>query len=292
MDQHGDTLDSDAAGQPLATYEVRGAAGVRLHAREWGRPDGPEILFIHGWSQSDLCWTKQVDSSLADEFRMVSFDLRGHGLSEKPVGAEHYTDGRRWADDIASVLEQTGLTRPVVVAWSYGGLVVCDYLRAHGDHRVAGIQLVAGAVEMTKSFHHIGPGLLENARGACSSDLAMNIVAVDGFLRACTAEPLPDDELRAAFGWNMVVPPDVRAGLFAREVIGWDVLADLARPVRVAHGTADAIVLPSMSEEAVRRCGIADVSWYDGVGHMPFWEATGRFNLELAQFADELATAA
>lgn len=271
--------------QPIATHEIRGPGGVRLHAREWGRPDGPELLFIHGWSQCDLCWTKQINSPLADEFHIVTFDLRGHGLSEKPTGSENYCDSQLWADDLAAVLEQTALAKPVVVAWSYGGFVTCDYLRAYGDDRLAGIVFAAGAIEMTPSFHHIGPGLLENARGACTSDLAANVPAIERFVRACTVEALPDDEFLMMFGSTMAVPPEVRAGLFAREVDGRAAMADVSVPLLVAHGRADTIVVPSMTEEVLRCCDHAEVSWYEGVGHMPFWEAPDRFNGELARFA-------
>jgi non-heme chloroperoxidase len=273
---------------PTATYEIQGAGGVRLHAREWGRPDGPEIVFIHGWSMCDLCWTKQTSSQLADEFRIVTFDLRGHGLSDKPSGAEHYNDGQLWADDLAAVLEQTGLERPVVVAWSYGGLVACDYLRVHGDDRIAGLELVAGAVQMNPSFDHIGPGLLENSGGACAFDLATNISAIERFLHACTADPLPDDEFRSALGWSMVVPPKVRRGLFVREVDGRAALAALTAPVLVTHGTVDEIILPSMVDDVVRSCDKVEVSRYEGIGHMTFWEAPDRFNRELAQFASDV----
>lgn len=284
--EHADA--ASGAAQRVITHEIRGAGGVRLYAREWGHPDGPEIVFIHGWSQCDLCWTKQTNSSLADEFRMVTFDLRGHGLSDKPSGSEHYTDGDLWAEDLAAVLHETGLARPVVVAWSYGGLVASDYLRVHGDDRIAGLELVGGAVQMTRSFDHIGPGLLQIARDACASDLATNLSAIDHFVRACTAEPLPDDELRNAFGWNMVVPPEVRAGLFAREVDGRTAIAALSVPLLITHGTADAIVLPSMVDDVVSSCARVELSWYEGVGHMTFWEAPDRFNRELARFTSEL----
>jgi non-heme chloroperoxidase len=57
-----------------------------ISAQDWGNPDGPEILFIHGFSQSHLSWIKQVtNSDLAKEFHMVTYDLRGHGNSDKPT---------------------------------------------------------------------------------------------------------------------------------------------------------------------------------------------------------------
>ena len=91
-------------------HAVRGG-GLRLHVREWGKPDGPPILFIHGWSQNHLCWAKQYESSLADEFRLVAYDLRGHGMSEAPLEPEHYTDGELWADDVAAIIDDAA-SRP------------------------------------------------------------------------------------------------------------------------------------------------------------------------------------
>ena len=67
---------------------------------------------------------------------LVAYDLRGHGMSEAPLEAEHYTDGALWADDVAAIIDQLRLDRPVLVGWSYGSFVICDYVRAHGqaDH--------------------------------------------------------------------------------------------------------------------------------------------------------------
>ena len=154
------------AGEPIATHEVRGGGGLRLHVREWGNREGPPILLIHGWSQSQLCWARQVAGGLAESFHLVTFDSRGHGMSEKPTGAEHYRDPRLWADDVAAVIDRSGLERPVVVAWSYGGFIVTDYVRAHGERAIGGINLVGGAAMLKPpAFDHIGPGFLENARG-------------------------------------------------------------------------------------------------------------------------------
>ena len=59
----------------------------------------------------------------------------------------------------------------------------------------------------------------------------------------------------------------------------------LAVPVPVTHGQEDAIVLPSMAKHTLTVCPAATASWYDGVGHMPFWEAPDRFDRELAGLA-------
>jgi len=55
--------------------------------------------------------------------------------------------------------------------------------------------------------------------------------------------------------------------------------------VLVSHGRDDMIVLPSMAEHTLTACPAAAVSWYDGVGHMPFWEVPDRFDRELADLA-------
>ncbi len=280
------TRDRASRPVPATTHEIVGGGGVKLHVREWGNPDGPVLLFIHGWSQSDLCWLNQVRGDLTGTFRIVTFDLRGHGLSEKPSGPEHYADGQLWADDVASVIDQTGLEKPILVAWSYGGYIVADYLRAYGDSRIGGINLVGAAMLLKPpAFDHIGPGLLENVRGMCARDLAANIAATRRFLHACTSRPLGDDEVATALGWNMVVPSPVRRALLSRELDSTDILASVSVPVLVTHGRDDTIVLPSMAEHTLTVCPAATASWYDGVGHMPFWELPDRFDHELANLA-------
>src|SRR4051794_17666465 len=81
-------------------HTVRGGGGLRLHVREWGVADGPPILLLHGWSQNHLCWARQYESPLAEEFRLVACDLRGHGMSEAPLDQGSYTDAGLWADDV------------------------------------------------------------------------------------------------------------------------------------------------------------------------------------------------
>src|SRR4051812_26000066 len=131
--------------EPAAEYEVRGGGGLELHVREWGHPQGPPLLFVHGWSQSQLCWRRQIESRLAETFRIVTFDNRGHGMSERPLTPEHYASGQLWADDVAAIIERTELQRPILVAWSYGGFIVADYVRAYGQAGIGGVNPLGGA---------------------------------------------------------------------------------------------------------------------------------------------------
>jgi pimeloyl-ACP methyl ester carboxylesterase len=225
------------------------------------------------------------EGQLAADFRMVTLDIRGHGSSEKPLGPGRYDDERLWADDLAAVIDQTRLERPVLVGWSYGGFIVTDYVRAYGDAGIAGLNLVGAAVLLSPpSFDHIGPGMLENVQDACASDLAASSDAIRRFLRRCTARPLDDEAWTAALCWNMAVPPEVRGAVLARQINADDVLARLSVPVLVTHGRADEIILPSMADHTLEVCQTAVPSWYEGVGHMPFVEDAERFNRELAAF--------
>ena len=273
-------------------HTVRGGGGLRLHVREWGQADGPPILFIHGWSQNHLCWAKQYESALVDEFRLVALDLRGHGMSEAPLEPEHYTDGKLWADDVANIIAELGLHRPVLVGWSYGSFVICDYLRTHGQARVAGINFVEGAVKLGETAFGtlIGPGFLDHFVGATADDLPTNIQTMRSFVRACVVKPVPDDDLESAVCWNVVVPASIRANLAARTIDDDDVVRALEVPLLVTQGRADSVVLPAMAEHVLATCPTAEASWYEGVGHVPHLEEPERFNRELAELTRRVQT--
>jgi pimeloyl-ACP methyl ester carboxylesterase len=269
----------------MKTHTVAGGGGLPLHVREWGPADRPPILFIHGWSQNHLCWDKQYESELRDEFRLVAYDLRGHGMSQAPLGPEHYTDGKLWADDLAAIIDQLGLDRPVLVGWSYGAFVICDYVREYGQDRIAAIDFVEGAVKLGEAAFGtlIGPGFLDHFAGATADDLPVNIAAMRSFVRTCIVKPVPDDDLETAVCWNVMVPAAIRAHLAAREIDCDDVLGTLEVPVLVTQGRADSVVLPAMAEHVLAACPTAKASWYDGVGHVPHLEEPERFNRELAE---------
>jgi pimeloyl-ACP methyl ester carboxylesterase len=266
-------------------HMVRGGGGLRLHVREWGNADGPPILFIHGWSQNHLCWARQYDSTLADEFRLVAYDLRGHGMSEAPREPAHYTDGKLWAQDVAAIIEELRLDRPVLVGWSYGAFVICDFVRAYGQDQIAAIDFVEGAVKLGEAAFGtlIGPGFLDHFVAATADDLPTNIAAMRSFVRACLVKPVPEDDLETAVCWNVVVPAAIRAHLAAREIDCDDVLGALKVPLLVTQGRADSVVLPAMADHLLATCPTAEASWYEDTGHVPHLEEPERFNRELAE---------
>src|SRR5436190_20208123 len=88
---------------------VKTPDGLTISAQEWGNPQGPEILLIHGFSQSHMSWMRQVKGDLAKEFRIVTYDLRGHGNSDKPDDKTRYHDTKAWADEVKAIMDTAGL---------------------------------------------------------------------------------------------------------------------------------------------------------------------------------------
>jgi len=271
----------------MAIHTVTGGGGIGLSVSEHGNPDGRPILFIHGWSQSALCWAKQYEAADLSQFRLVGFDLRGHGMSDRPSEPEDYSTGDGWADDVAAVIAERGLERAILVGWSYGGMVACDYLRKYGTERVGGVNFVGAAIVLGQSAFgtKIGPGFFEHAPGACTPDLGENIRAIRSFLHGLSFEPLAAEDFETVLAFNMVVPSWVRGAMIQRDVDFAPVLRNLDLPVLVSHGREDKAVLPAMAEYALESCARATASWYEGAGHIPFLEQPERFNRELAAFA-------
>src|SRR6201986_4260562 len=157
--------------KPIA---VKTPDGLTIAAQEWGNPNGPEILFIHGFSQSYLSWMRQVDSDLAKDFHIVTYDLRGHGNSDKPLEAARYRDAKAWGDEVQAVIDAAGLKSPVLVGWSYAGRVISDYVTTHGADRLAGINFVDASIKFFPEF--VGENL-KNQAPMTSNDLAPKIAA-------------------------------------------------------------------------------------------------------------------
>jgi pimeloyl-ACP methyl ester carboxylesterase len=268
---------------------VTGFGGVRLHVQEYGPPAAPAILFVHGWSQCYLCWKFQLGSDLAGRYRLVAFDLRGHGMSEVPRDDEAYIRSEPWAGDVAAVIEQLGLHRPLIVGWSHGSFVVCDYLRQHGDAAVSGVVLSSWAVRIgtdAADRANIGPGFEDYFAGSIAPDLEANIAAMRQFIDACVHTPLAPADRDEMLAYNMVVPPFVRSATGRHELCdNTSVLSQLSVPLLAAHGVRDTVVLPRSLELVRAARPQARFAVYEHSAHAPMLEEPERFNHELREFA-------
>jgi N-formylmaleamate deformylase len=91
--------------------------GVRLHYYRSGHGDKPPLVFVHGFSDNGLCWTPTA-RDLEAEYDVIMPDMRGHGLSERVQPSDKVD----MAADVAGLIRTLGLTRPIVVGHSMGGL--------------------------------------------------------------------------------------------------------------------------------------------------------------------------
>lgn len=269
----------------MNTTEVKTPDGVTLAVHEFGNPDGPEILFIHGIAQSHLSFERQLRSDLTKDHRIIAFDLRGHGASDKPLEAARYHDGNLWADEVQSVIEAKRLRRPVLVGWSLGGRVIGQYLVVHGDKHLGGINFVSARAIADPSFS--APGM-KNLPIAKPRDLGSRIDFTSAFLRACFHKQPTDQEFAIQLAFNMIVSPEVSDAIRswpANIPATQEALRAVRVPTLVTHGRMDAVVLPAAAEATLSLVPGAQASWYDDCGHAPFFEDAPRFNRELAAFA-------
>ena len=84
----------------VARRHVSTSDGLKLQVVEGGNPSGPSILFVHGYLSSSDAFRRQFEGPLSKTHRLIAFDLRGHGGSEKPLDIAAYIESRVWADDV------------------------------------------------------------------------------------------------------------------------------------------------------------------------------------------------
>ncbi len=271
----------------METIAITGGGRLTLQAHRYGRSGARPIIFLHGWSQHHLAFAQQYEGPLAEEFDLIGLDLRGHGASDAPAGAQHYGDGALWADDLHGVIEQLGLASPIIVAWSYGGLILADYLRKYGDAALGGVNFVGAALVIGKDYigPYTGETFVKHASKGMSKDPVKALYGMIDFVHACAVKPVPQATIERFIAFNMLVRPDVRRAMSAREADYRPVLAGLSKPALFTHGSADTVIMPQMTSEAAEIAPNADISWFEGAGHMPFIEAQERFDTELAAFA-------
>ncbi|MFW6184873.1 MAG: alpha/beta fold hydrolase [Chloroflexota bacterium] len=265
------------------SHSVTAPDDVTLSVQEWGNSEGPAILFIHGFSQPHMKWQKQVqDPQLAREFRMITFDLRGHGMSDKPEDARYYRDGERWAGDVATIIESLDLADPVLVASSMGGRVVGDYVAHHGEAGIGGLVFVS-AILMDDATRWFGPAT-KHLVPMASAELGTAINATRHFVESYFVTVPSEDEVCTLIACNMTTPHHVRKALLGREADYERHWRGLTVPVLLFHGVEDQVIDLGMSENAARLFEHAQTSYIDDMGHVPFLEIPERFNAELAEF--------
>ena len=270
-------------------HTIVGGGGSRLHVIEAGNQHGQAILFLHGFSQCSLAWSRQLSSDLARDFRLVAMDLRGHGFSDKPGDA--YGDSRLWADDVAAAIRELELEQPILCGWSYGPLVILDYIRHFGEDAVGGIHFVSAITKLgsEEATSVLTPDFLALVPGFFSNETEVSARSLESLLRMCFAREPSATDLYTMLGYNLSVPPYVRQALFSRAFDNDDLLPTIRKPVLVTHGAQDAIVKPAVVE--LHRAAVPDAQIHimPDSGHAPFWDDAVAFNRRLAELGNQVA---
>jgi len=257
---------------PALTRVIAGD-GTALPGFDAGPRDAPALVLVHGISQSKAIWTSLLTGPLAQTHRLLAFDLRGHGDAAEPASDEPLTRARLGAD-LGEVLTALRLHRPTVLVWSFGGVVLGEYLRRQGDADLGGIVHVAAAVRTGREASELyGPAMLEHARGLLAQDTAVYAAAARAFFLESSAHPLPPAVVDATVADMVRVAAPVRRALLAG---GEDYRPELRRttvPIATLHGECDPVVLPAMSDLVSTLRPDARSARFAGVGHLPWLEA-------------------
>lgn len=263
-------------------YSATAPDGVSLAVQESGNPDGPAIIFIHGLLGSHLNWDQQVDSPILQRYRIITYDLRGHGQSGKPSAPNAYSEGTRWADDLAAVIKTAGVNKPVLAGWSLGGTVISNYLAKYGDKQIAGAVYVDGVIEFKQVTAH--PDIYNNIK---ATDLKTHLDTVRAFLRLCFHTQPDNQTFERLFANAAMASWDMQKAVMGMDIDAVKGLGGARVPVLLLYGAQDALIQPSAAiARAVQLNPGVKSTLYEHSGHAPFLEEPERFNRDLAAFMD------
>jgi len=125
--------------EEASSIDTKTTQTVRLHIEDTGGSGRPVVL-IHGWPLSAQAWEHQVPVLEAAGYRVVAYDRRGFGRSDKPATGYSYDT---LADDLQRVLDECKLQDVTLVGFSMGGGEVARYVARHGESRLRSVVFAA-----------------------------------------------------------------------------------------------------------------------------------------------------
>ncbi|MDP9521999.1 alpha/beta fold hydrolase [Pseudomonas putida] len=222
--------------------------GVQIFYKDWGPRDAPVIHFHHGWPLSADDWDAQMLFFLAQGYRVVAHDRRGHGRSSQ-VWDGHDMD--HYADDVAAVVAHLGIQGAVHVGHSTGGGEVVRYMARYPQDKVAKAVLIAAVPPLMVQTPDNPGGLPKSVFDDFQAQVASNRAQ---FYRDVPAGPFygynrPDAEAREgiiANWWRQGMIGSAKAhydGIVAFSQTDFtEDLKGINQPVLVMHGDDDQIV--------------------------------------------------
>ncbi|UAK25946.1 alpha/beta fold hydrolase [Sphingomonas nostoxanthinifaciens] len=116
------------------------ADGTEIFYKDWGPKEAQPLFFHHGWPLSADDWDSQLMFFLAQGYRVIAHDRRGHGRSSQTADGH---DMDTYAADAFAVVEKLGLTNAIHIGHSTGGGEVTRYVATYGKGRVAKAVLIS-----------------------------------------------------------------------------------------------------------------------------------------------------
>jgi len=292
------SLANTAAEQSRARYpDATGYVtrdGVRVFYEVYGSGE-PTILLLPTWTIIHSRFWKAQIPYLARHFRVVTFDGRGNGRSDRPVGAEAYSTSE-FADDALAVMDATATQRATLVALSSGALWG-TVLAADHPERVASIVYVGPAVTLVSNHPERDVSAFEDAVendpewAAAGALLGHDYVGfLEFFFSRCFNEPHSTKQIEDCIGWALQTTPqtilDTILGTgIPREELFRDTCARVRCPALVIHGGHD-LVRPHVQGEALARATGGDLVTLHGAGHIPLARDPVKVNLLIREFVD------
>ena len=259
--------------------------GVRLSYRDEGA--GPVLLILPGIAGSVAMFERQV-AGLCDRYRVVAYDHRGHGESDKPGHGYRISRLAKDLDDVLSTLDMTDVT---VLGWSMGCSVAWSHLDLFGPGRISRLVLVEGhpclcrvpgmsdeeAADVAVVFEpdaaaEFAAGLRHNQHAAMRQ-LARLI---------CTD---PDTDLDWLTGELVKLPAGAAEALLFNHLIqDWrDTVRRIAVPTLVVGGGRSHV--PTAAQQWLRRAiPGAELALLPDRAHLLFYEDPGTFNTLVRNF--------
>jgi pimeloyl-ACP methyl ester carboxylesterase len=260
--------------------------GVRLRVSDTGG-GGIPLVMLHGWGQTAALFQGQL-SGLEDSRRVIAYDMRGHGLSDKP---DHGYRIARLAADLRDVLDALGIEQADVLGWSMGASVIWSYLELFGSARVRSLVLVDQPAAViawpwTTAERSAQTGAILPIDGltrlAASIAADANGEVVQDFVRSMFSEPVDEGVWRVVSEQIRQTPVHAAVPLLIDHAAqDWtDVLGRIDVPALVIGCEGSHVGVRSQRELAARIPG-ARVHVFGreaSSSHFPFLEATDAFN--------------
>lgn len=278
---------ADLVHHQIPTYD-----GGELHVMERGAADARPLVFVHGVTLSGEIWRYQL-RDLADQYRVLAVDQRGHGLSR--AGSDGYGLDRL-GRDLVTVLTALDLTGAVLIGHSMGGFAVMQVLVGHPDvvkDRVAGVVLTNTAAEVARSRPAWTASLAKRAiagatrlpRPARPNPYLVYLGSRYTFGR----DPSPA-HVRFIGELGAALPSDV----FASSVVGFfdmdlrPALRAVRVPALVVAGSHDRLTPVRAARQIVDNLPGAELVVLEGAGHTIMLERHDELNHLIRTFADGL----